>query len=219
MSEDRQDQGTAVEERAEGWDPSAEAKAPRDFAQYVRQRRKELRLTQDDAAQKAEVSPSTWRKLESGDMEGFRTSTLVAAAKALELDVPEFFLLAGTEAKSGDSGDRPVGTALFADVFRSWRHNVAHGTPRDFVFTTNPLEIDCRQVLASEERPTYRSHDALAWRVTKSLDELAPDDLHLVWAIVQRLRAGKAHGPEGGGARWVMRRSSSETSGGKPGSK
>ncbi len=63
------------------------------LADIVRSRRLGLGLTQDEAAEHAGVSVSTWRNLEGGRMSGFRTRTLVVIAKTLQIPVAEFFAL------------------------------------------------------------------------------------------------------------------------------
>ena len=74
------------------------------LATFVRQRREELRLTQEQASRRAGVSKSTWQQIESGDGGGARNLTLHAIATPLEVDAAVLFGLRAGEIGAADAG-------------------------------------------------------------------------------------------------------------------
>lgn len=73
------------------------------LATFVRQRREELRLTQEQASRRAGVSKSTWQQIESGEGGGARNLTLHAIATPLEVDATVLFGLRAGEIGAADA--------------------------------------------------------------------------------------------------------------------
>jgi transcriptional regulator with XRE-family HTH domain len=68
--------------------------ARRAIAWNAMQRRRELRLTIEDAASKARISGRLWQHLEAGDANPTLT-TLVRVACALDVEIPALFAPVG----------------------------------------------------------------------------------------------------------------------------
>ncbi|WP_434447599.1 helix-turn-helix domain-containing protein [Lentzea sp. E54] len=93
----------------------------------VKRRRRELNLTQQEAARRADVSLATWRRFENtagdtGALDGFRTDNLQGFARALKLSVSALRRLAGAEsaadAEPGQNEETTVVDKQTVDVVR-----------------------------------------------------------------------------------------------------
>lgn len=73
------------------------------LATFVRHRRAELGLTQDQASRRAGISKSTWQQIESGEGGGARNLTLHAIATPLEVDATVLFGLRAGEIGAADA--------------------------------------------------------------------------------------------------------------------
>lgn len=67
------------------------------LSRFVRNRRTVLGLTQEQAAEAAQVGVTTWRMMEKGERESFRALTLARAARALHVAPEELERLASGE--------------------------------------------------------------------------------------------------------------------------
>lgn len=86
-------------------------------AERVRARRKELRLTQQEASQKAGsgVSLAVWNALENGRQDAYRPSTLAAVCRALNWSVDSIDRIL--------DGKDPIKNGEPTDVIRAIEHD------------------------------------------------------------------------------------------------
>ncbi|MEV3938623.1 helix-turn-helix transcriptional regulator [Glycomyces sp. NPDC049804] len=88
----------------------------------VKQRRAELKLTQQEAARRAEVALATWRRFENSaadakGLKGFRASNLTGFARALKVKVDDLHnLVTGISVEPGATDD-PFGMAAIIQLF------------------------------------------------------------------------------------------------------
>ncbi|GAB3237253.1 hypothetical protein GCM10027447_36280 [Glycomyces halotolerans] len=88
----------------------------------VKSRRAELRLTQQEAARRADVSLATWRRLENTvtdatGLEGFRPENIKGFARALKLTVEELRRLVAGDDGAATGGSDPFGLSDTVRLF------------------------------------------------------------------------------------------------------
>ena len=133
---------------------------PAELARFVKKRRAELGMTQEEAAQQASIGVSTWRSIEKGEATSFRDLTLARAARALDVAV-ETLISVGGQSIAAHAGARP------------WSERPSStGAPDQ-----QEESLSSAGATASE----------VVWRIAPRIARLSPEDAALVEALVVRL--------------------------------
>lgn len=141
---------------------------PAELASFVRTRRAELGMTQEEAAQRANIGVSTWRQIEKGEHTSFRGLTLARTAHAL--DVPTDVLISA----SGQSVSAHPGAREWPGSRR------ASGVP----IHHSGAAIAHRHGVQQGNVPVPTD---VVWRVAPKIAQLSEGDAELVEALVDRL--------------------------------
>jgi transcriptional regulator with XRE-family HTH domain len=139
-----------------------------ELGQLIRQRRKALKLTQEQVARRADLSLTVVHKIEAGSIRDPHYSTLAAIAGALGVDIGE---LVRDPVPLGETGRK-----LFRRALRAARNDQA-----------KDVQAINRQVASEGMAETISSYEEEQFRVTLRERGYPDEDFEeFIWPLIQR---------------------------------